>query len=325
MENLEFRQLEIFCEVVRLGSFSRAAQKVHLSQASVSERIAALEDQVGCRLFDRSPGRGVRPTRVGQALYQRAIRLLRDREIAAQELRDLLGVRRGTLSIGASTVPGTYHLPQVLGQFSTQVPDATFSLSIVGSEQVLDGVADGTFELGISGEPSEGGQAGGRLRSAVGHTRLWQDTLLLAVPAGHPLGGRERVRLPELADLPFVLREPGSGTRRWTDLYLQQELPGGLGDVKVVAEVDNLGALKQAVIHGLGVSVMSASAIQAELASGLLHGIELEGASITRWFYLVRDERRTPSPLAQLFTRALLEAAGATDTDGTDGGTDLDV
>src|SRR5688572_7803837 len=101
MENaLEFRQLEVFCEVVNLGSLSRAARKVGLAQASVSQRIATLEEQIGSPLLDRCGRRGVRPTAVGQALYDRATRLLRDRDRAAQEIREYLGLRKGTLTIG---------------------------------------------------------------------------------------------------------------------------------------------------------------------------------------------------------------------------------
>ena len=313
MEDLEFRQLEILCEVVRLGSFSRAAKKVHLSQASVSERIAGLEEDVGCALFERSPGRGVRPTRVGQALYQRAVRMLRDRELAVQELRDLLGVRRGKLRIGASTVPGTYHLPSVLRRFSSRYPDAHFSLSITGSQQVVEGVSSGDFDLGISGEPDVPASAQvstGKGHASVTHTRLWRDSLVLAVPSGHPLTRKERIRAAELANVPFVLRESGSGTRRWTDLFLEHELPRGLKDLHVIAEVNNLCAVKQSVVHGLGVSIVSARAIQAELKSGLLEIVDFE-RPITRWFYLVHDERRAASSISRLFIQVLLDSSAS--------------
>jgi DNA-binding transcriptional LysR family regulator len=309
--NLEFRQLEVFCAVVSLRSFSRAAKRVYLSQASVSERIAALEDQVGCRLLDRSRrGGGVHPTPLGAALYKRAARLLKDREHAVQELQDLLGVRRGTVQIGASTVPGTYYLPEVIKQFSSLYPETSFSVSIAGSEHVVDSVVDGRLEAGIVGDPGER-QIDRLLRGQGGtqRTRLWSDEFVLIAPSGHPLGQRRRVPLAELTDVPFVMREAGSGTRRWLELYLQDELPGGAGELKVAAEMGSLCAVKQAVIQGLGVSLVSACAVKAEIKAGLLHAIELEGPKLKRSLYLIHDERRTPSPIGRLFTQFLLDLA----------------
>lgn len=306
---LEFRHLEVFCAVVSLRSFSRAASKVHLSQASVSERIAALEDQIGCRLLDRTGRGGVRVTPVGQALYRRALRMLEDREHTVQELHDLLGLQRGTVAIGASTVPGTYLLPRLLKQFSSLYPATRFSVSITGSEQVVDRVAEGTLEVGIVGDPG-GRQVERMLRGQRGatRTRLWSDELVIIVPAGHPLVRDARVPLAQLARLPFVMREPGSGTRRWLELYLQDELPGGVAALEVVAEMGSLGAVKQAVMQGLGISIVSACAVRAEVAAGLLRTLELEGVTLTRAFHLVRNERRTPSPLCRRFIDFLLEA-----------------
>jgi DNA-binding transcriptional LysR family regulator len=301
--DLEFRQLQVFCEVVRLKSFSRASRNVRLSQASVSERIAALEEEVGARLLDRSRRRGVRPTPVGQALFDRAIRLLDDRERVVQEVSDLLGLRQGRLVLGASSVPASYHLPDVMRAFAAEVPRARFSLSIAGSEQVAAWVAAGSHEIGVAGDP------GGRSLGTLAKTRLWQDPLVLAVPPGHPFQRRRRVSIAELTTVPFVVREPGSGTRRWLETYLEDKLPGGAGDLSVLAEMGSLSAVKQAVILGLGVSVLSARSVEAEVNAGLLATAELVGPPLRRWFYLIRDPRRTLSPLCRRFSEFLLRRA----------------
>ena len=316
--NLEFRQLEIFCEVVRLGSFSRAARKVRLSQASVSERIAGLEEQVGSRLLDRSRRRGVRPTPIGQALFDRAVKLLADRELAVQEVRDLLGLRRGTLAIGASSVPGTYHLPQVIRRFRSQYPHSRFTVAIAGSEQVVDWVAEGKVEIGLAGDPGErliGELFRGRRSNMRVQARLWDDEFVLVTPAGHPLSRWPSVALGSLTNAPFVMREQGSGTRRWLELYLQDLLPGGTGALNVVAEMGSLCAVKQAVIQGVGVSILSACSVEAEVAAGILTTAAIEGRAFTRCFYLIRDERRSPSPLASLFTQFLLQSVEAQELD----------
>ena len=316
--NLEFRQLEVFCEVVRLGSFSRAAKKLHMSQATVSERISLLEEQLGTRLLDRSGRRGVRPTRVGHALYERAVGLLQGRDLALQEVRDMLGLRRGTLVIGASTVPGTYHLPALIRRFVELYPEARFSVSIAGSAQVIEWVTSGRVELGIAGDPRD--QRHDRLlngkRDALrAEPAPWRDHLVLIAPPGHPFTRRRRVTVAELAEVPFVMRESGSGTRSWVELYLQSALPGGLKSLKVVAEMGSLAAVKNAVAHGLGVSLVSACAVEPEVTAGVLAIAEMDGPSLGRAFYLIHDEQRTLSPLARLFAHMVLEKDVETDDD----------
>jgi DNA-binding transcriptional LysR family regulator len=243
--------------------------------------------------------------------------LLEDRERTVQELRDLLGLRRGTLRIAASTVPGTYHLPPVIKRFMTSYPETRFEVSIAGSEQVIDWVADGERELGIAGDPGESliGQAFQGKSALCAVAKLWKDDFVLAVPADHPFRERSRVSIGELLEVPFVMREPGSGTRRWLELYLQEALSDGFPNLRVAAEMGSLGAIKQAVIHGLGVSLVSLRSVQAELDAGLLHAVEIEDHSFNRWFYLFRDQRRTPSPLARMFTELILEMPGIVDLD----------
>lgn len=312
--DLEFRQLQVFCEVVQLGSFSRAAQAVGLAQASVSERISALEELIGERLLDRSGRRGVRPTPVGQALYDHAVRLLADRDRAIQEVRELLNLRQGKLLIGASTVPGTYHLPRILRQFRATYPELSFEVSIAGSAQVIDWVAEGVVEIGMVGDPGElVGQTfrGGRAQLRT-QAHLWSDRMVLAVPKGHPLARRERVTVADLHDTPFVMREKGSGTRRWLEQYLQENSSGEVPSLNVAAVMGSLSAVKQAVIHGLGVTFLASCAVEAERDAGLLETIEFEGPLFDMNFYLVRDERRTASPVCRVFVDAVLDAAGAT-------------
>ena len=309
---LEFRHLEIFCEVVRLASFSKASERVKLSQAAVSERISALEDQFGCRLLDRSRRRGVRPTPIGEALYERAVALLAERQRAVEELRGLLGERRDALQIGASTVPGSYHLPRAIQQFKRSYPDARVVVAIAGSEQVVDWVAEGRVEVGIAGDPAE--RTVGQLLQGLGGAAravgtLWPDELVLAVPKEHPFAGRDEVAPEELAGVSFVMREPGSGTRRWIELYLQRHLPGGVASLQIAAELGALDAVKQAVLRGLGVSILSACSIQDEVAAGLMGAVRITGGSLRRSFYvLVADHSK--SRLSRLFTQFLFDSAG---------------
>ena len=310
--NLEFRQLEVFCEVVRLGSFSRAARRLHMSQANVSERIALLEEQLETRLLDRSGRRGVQPTPVGRTLYERAIGLLEGRELALQEVRDLLGVRRGTLAIGASTVPGTYHLPRLIRRFTALHPETRFSVAIAGSAQVIEWVTTGRVELGFAGSPRErrDRQASGRKDTLQAEAAPWKDHLVLIAPPGHPIAQRRRVALAQLAEVPFVMRESGSGTRSWVELHLAEALPGGLRSLTVAAEMGSLAAVKNAVSEGLGVSLISACAVEPEATAGALAIVDLDAPPLSRSFYVIHDQSRSQSPLARLFARFALEDQG---------------
>jgi len=316
--NLEFRQLEVFREVVRLGSFSRAAARLHMSQATVSERISQLEEDLGARLLDRSGRRGVRPTPVGHALYERAVRLLEGRELALQEVRDLLGVRRGTLVIGASTVPGTYHLPAAIRKFIELYPETRFTVSTAGSAQVIEWVSSGRVELGIAGDPREQRptrEHTSRRDTLRAEVMPWKDHLVLIAPPGHPLARKRRVSVADLAGVPFVMRESGSGTRSWVELYLAKALPGGLAALRVAVEIGSLAAVKTAVAHGLGVSLVSACAVEPEVTAGALRVVELDGPSLSRSFYMIQDQQRTQSPLSRLFAQVLLDdAAPAVDS-----------
>ena len=127
--DFDLRQLEIFRKVVELESFSKAADAVFLAQASVSERIATLENMVGTRLLDRL-GRQVVPTKAGELLYKHAVLLLDMKRTASLEMQEFLGVRRGEIQMGASTIPGEYILPGIIGLFRKRYPSVSVALTI---------------------------------------------------------------------------------------------------------------------------------------------------------------------------------------------------
>ncbi len=293
--DLDLRQLEIFCAVIEQGSFTRAAGVVHLSQAAVSERIAGLEKAVGARLLDRL-GRRVTPTTVGRLLQRRAMELLDAREGLRFELSELLGARRGTLTLAASTVPADYILPGVLASFREESPEVLVRLISGGSARVERLVFEGKAEAGIIGTPAR--------RSALRSSPLWKDELVLAIPAGHRWGRRKRISLEEMCQEPFITRAEDSGTRAVVEDYLRDHGfdPARL---KVAAELGSTGAVKEGVLSGLGISVLSWVALQTELGAGLCHGLALKPGPVLRHFHLLWDPRRARSPLCERFIQAL--------------------
>jgi DNA-binding transcriptional LysR family regulator len=298
--DFDLRHLEIFRKVVELGSFSKAGDAVFLAQASVSERIANLESMVGTRLLDRL-GRRVVPTKAGELLYKHAVELLEMKRTACLEMLDFLGMKGGDIRLGASTIPGEYILPKLIGRFGEIYPLVTITLAVADSSEIQMRVVEGQFELGVIGSKSSN-------RNLLSH-ELWEDELVLAVPPRHPWATRRFVPVAELSEQPFILREPGSGTLKIMEDYLRSNV---MDSLQVVARFGTSTAVKEAIKAGLGVSILSSRAVDTELKTGILKALRIKGFSMARRFYLVRDKRRTVSPLCQALLEFLLGTASET-------------
>jgi DNA-binding transcriptional LysR family regulator len=298
--DFDLRQLEIFRKVVELESFSKAAEVVFLAQASVSERIANLENMLGLKLLDRL-GRIVVPTKAGELLYKHALNLLEMKRIACAEMEDFLGIRRGEIRIGGSTIPGEYILPRVLGLFGRKNSQITVTLVIADSAEIENRVLEGQLELGVIGRKTS--------QRSLATSPLWQDELVIAVPSGHRWAKREEVSLEELTQEPFILRESGSGTLKTLDDYLRAAGLEGIGSLRIIARLGTSTAVKEGIKAGLGVSILSSLAMNTEFETGLLKQLKVRGLRMTRSFYMIRDKRRTPSPLCNAFIDFLISSS----------------
>lgn len=288
---MDLRQLEVFVGVYDLRSFSRAASALRLTQSTVSEHVRLLEDEVGTRLFDRL-GRETVPTRAGELLYGYARRMLDLRTEARQALDQFLGQVTGTLTVGASTIPGEYVLPPVIGRFRARHPRVSITLHISDSRGIVQAVVDGQVDLGVVGA-----DPGNRTLEA---RALMPDELVVIVPPGHPWAGRAEATLEELRREPLVVREPGSGSRQALERALE-DAGSSLGEMNVIAEMGSTGAIKQAVKAGVGLSIMSRRAVEDECRLGLLGGVRLRELTVTRQFYVVTHAGRSRSPLCRAF------------------------
>ena len=298
--DFDLRQLEVFVKVLELGSFSKAGEAVHLAQASVSERIATLENMVGAKLLDRM-GRTVAPTKAGELLYQHALRLLEMKKEACLEMQDFLGVNQGEIRIGGSTIPGEYILPKVVGWFLKEYPRITVTLTVADSEEIENQVLEGEFELGVIGRKSSN-------KHLASH-ELWEDELVLALPATHRWAGKKEVLIQEVVQEPFISRELGSGTLKSMEPYLQGAGLKGIDSLKVVARLGTSTAVKEGVKAGLGISILSAIALDTELKAGVLKALRVKGIPMFRHFYLIRDKRRTASPIGRSLMEFLIAAS----------------
>jgi DNA-binding transcriptional LysR family regulator len=294
---VDLRQLEIFVKVAELGSFSRAAEALFLTQPTVSEHIRTLEDELGVRLLDRL-GRGAAVTRAGQLLSSYAKRLLALSREARQAMDGFQGRMSGELQVGASTIPGEYVLPAMIGRFKEKYPDISITLLIGDSQAVIDWVAEGRAELGV---------VGARLsHRGVDYKELMPDDVVVVVPAAHPWHGRRQITLEELRGEPLLIRERGSGTRAALEAALG-EAKQDLSSFRLVGEMGSTQAIKQAVKAGVGISVVSKRAVEEECKAGVLWCLRIKDLKVVRSFYLATHKERSRSPLAEAF-RVFVEA-----------------
>src|SRR5687768_3045145 len=280
---MDLRRLEVFAKVAELGSFSRAAQALSLTQPTVSEHVRALEDELGLSLLDRL-GRGATVTPAGQILLTYAVRMLSLAREARQAIDRFQGSMSGELIVGGSTIPGEYVLPALVGSFKAKYPDISISLLIGSSRQVNEWVDDGRVEVGVVGAPPAS-------KSLQART-LMDDDIVIAVPAGHPWARRASVTVEDLKGEPLLLRERGSGSREAVERALA-ERGLGFGDFRIVGEMGSTQAIKQAVRAGVGVSLISRRAVADECRAGLLTCVGITGLEIRRSFHLVTSRERT--------------------------------
>jgi DNA-binding transcriptional LysR family regulator len=288
---MDTRQLAAFCAVVERRSFSQAAEQLGVTQPAVSLQIRSLEKRLGLQLLDRS-GRRVEPTEAGQRLYRSAQRLLAMEEQLLVELGDESdGELGGRLEIGASTGPGGTVIPVVLCEFQQLHPDVHVALSVSDTQRVVEQVARRELEIGVVG-------AARRHRGVV-FEPFFRDEVVLAVPAGHRFANRT-VALHELKDEPLVLMQDGAGVRQVIDDELRAA-GMRLRDLDVRLELGLQESARSAVVSGYGVTFISRSAIDADLAAGTLATARVEGLDPSREISLVRSTGRAETRVAQAF------------------------
>lgn len=288
--------LQAFVAVAAGSSFSSAAAQLHLTQPAVSKRIAALEQELGTRLFDRI-GRRVTLTEAGAELLPRANRILREMSEAARALRELDGSVSGRLAIGTSHHVGLHRLPAVLRDFSRRYPTVSLAIAFMDSEQAHEAVQRGALELAvITLAPQEPAP---RLRAR----RIWDDPLAVVVARDHPLArARGRVDIATLAAHPAVL--PGAET--YTGQILQSLFAAAHAPLAVSMSTNYLETLRMLATIGLGWSVLPQTMLTPELVP-----LELPGVRLRRWLGYVCHRDHTLSTAARAFIAALEAEATA--------------
>jgi DNA-binding transcriptional LysR family regulator len=289
---MDTRQLAAFCEVVERKSFSNAAERLGVTQPAVSLQIRTLEKRLGTKLLDRS-GRRVEPTEAGQRLYRSAQRILSLEEQLLHEVSraDAIGDLRGELALGASTGPGGTVVPVLLGEFQRAHPNLRVALAVSDTNHVIERVAERELELGVVG-------AAPRHRGVV-FEPFFRDQVVLAVPPGHRFAGQQ-VSLDQLRTEPLILMQDGAGVRQ----VIEEELRHAgvrLRDLDIHLELGLQESVKSAVAAGFGVTFISRSGVEAELAAGTLESARVKGLEPARDISLARPAGKSPTRAAEAF------------------------
>jgi DNA-binding transcriptional LysR family regulator len=287
---MDTRQLAAFCAVVEKSSFSQAAEKLGVTQPAVSLQVRALEERLGQTLLDRS-GRRVEPTEAGFRLYRSAQRMLALEEQLYEEVAAESGELQGTLAIGASTGPGAHLVPLLLCEFQRDHPELHVALSIWDTQTVSEKVALRELELGVVGAL--------RRNRSLEFEPLVRDEIVLAVPPRHPAAGGS-FTVDDLREETVISMQEGAGVRQVVDEELRR---AGLRvrELEPKLELGLQESVKSAVSAGFGVTFISRTAIEGELAAGTLAIARVAGLEPARQIYIVRAKGRPPTRAAAAF------------------------
>lgn len=298
---MDFKQLEAFAAVVDYGSFSEAARRLYLTQPTISAHIRALENELKVKLIIRTTKKLTITTK-GYQLYGSAVRIL---HIRNNLLEDFTGSKKHIIDLSASTIPSSYLLPELLAGFGKICPDVYFHSLQSDSAEAIQKVIDGSVDLGLVGQYIE--------KDDCCYIPFCQDSLLIAAPVTpHYLKLKERnATLEELIREPMIVREKGSGTKKEMDFFLEKS---GIApsDLNVIARMNDLESIKQSIVNGLGISILSARSVQDLAGTKQILIFPLGDTESRRNFYIVYSRNRILKPHIRQFIQFTQSFYGAT-------------
>jgi DNA-binding transcriptional LysR family regulator len=288
---MDLWQLNIFVAVVENKSFSKASEAINLSQPTVSSHIKELEDYFKCRLLDRL-GKITEPTKAGEILYQHAKKILSLKDETETAMHDFLGKTKGSLALGGSTIPSGYILPKIIGPFSKKFPEIHIEVFAGDTNQIIEEIKKGKIEVGIVGAKIED--------PLIFQEEFVTDEMRLIVPSDHKWAKKTSVGFPELIKETLIAREKGSGT--WQSILKSMDRAGF--DPKTLnapVTMGNTVSVIQAILHHVGISILSTIAVQDDIDKGRLKALSVQGLDLNRFFYLTTSTKRALSPISKKF------------------------
>ena len=298
MKNVTFRQLRVFTEVARQLRFARAAEALHLSPPAVTMQVKELEAQIGLPLFERS-GRSVSLSTTGEYYLVYAKRLLATLKDAEDAMARFRRLETGLLTIGLVST-AKYFVPRLLARFRQEHPGVDVRLQVSQNrEQLLALLHANECDLAVMGRPPK--EMATRAEPFAPHP------LVFVAPPDHPLLRLGHPPAEALAPYPFIVREPGSGTRSAMDAFFREHRV----EPRLQMELASNETIKQSVMAGMGLSFLSLHTVGLELRTGLLAWVEVEGTPVLRSWNLVHLLSKLLSPAAEAFRYFVLEEGEA--------------
>ena len=290
--NITFRQLRVFTEVARHSSVQRAAESLHLTPQAISMQLREVESQIGLDLFDRE-GRRLSLSTAGEHFLLHARDMLARMKEAQDAMSRFKRVESGLLTIGMVS-PAKYFLPQLLARFRHEHPGVDVRLRLGNREQLVSMMKASEVDMSVMGRAPH--EWPNRAEPFAMHPQV------LVTAPDHPFASLAHVPLGVLGRETFIVREPGSGTRAALDEYLRAQHLQPL-----LVEIPNDEAIKQAVMAGLGVSLVSRHSIELELRNGLIAAPAADGLPLLRRWHLITGSAKHLSPAAEAFRYFMLE------------------
>jgi DNA-binding transcriptional LysR family regulator len=292
MKQATLHQLQIFEAIAQYGSFTRAAEELFLTQPTVSQQMKQLTKAIGVPLYEQI-GKRIYLTDAGKAVLEVGRDISQRFNDLEMTLADIKGLKQGNLKLAAITT-AKYFVPRILGTFRQRYPGISISLQIANRQQILDRLADNLDDLYFIGQPPED------LEINLRH--FLDNPLVVIAPRNHPLAQEKLISLERLAEEPLIMRESGSGTRMAVESFFAENRL----KMRVEMEIGSNEAIKQAIVGGLGLSILSRHSLALEGPQGPLVVLDVEGFPIQKHWYVIYPRSKQLSIVAQTFLDYLL-------------------
>lgn len=294
MRHSTLRQLEVFEAIARLKSFTRAAEELFLTQPTVSMQIKKLTDEIGLPLFEQI-GKKIYLTDAGKELYQTCLGIFEHFSRFEMIASDMKGLKSGKLRLAVVTT-AKYFTPRLLGMFCQEYPGIDVALIVTNRERVLERLSNNQDDLYILGQVPDA-------VDAVAEVFL-DNPLIVLASADHPLSREKKISIKRICDEPFIMREPGSGTRMATERFFLEHGH----KLKVRMELGSNEAIKQAIVGRLGIAVLSRHTLALDAPVGQLAILDVKEFPINRYWYSAYPSGKQLSIVAQAFLEYLRQA-----------------
>ena len=292
MKQATLHQLQIFEAIAQYGSFTRAAEELFLTQPTVSQQMKQLTKAIGVPLYEQI-GKRIYLTDAGKAVLDVGRDISQHFNDLEMTLADIKGLKQGNLKLAAITT-AKYFVPRILGTFRQRYPGINISLQIANRQQILDRLANNLDDLYFIGQPPED------LEINLRH--FLDNPLVVIAPRNHPLAQEKLISLERLIEEPLIMRESGSGTRMAVESFFAENRL----KMRVEMEIGSNEAIKQAIVGGLGLSILSRHSLALEGPQGPLVVLDVEGFPIQKHWYVIYPRSKQLSIVAQTFLDYLL-------------------